>query len=202
MAKMVIVEEESCIHTQHNNKPILISNLYRLPNPATGITLAEHTEHFLTLLDTHLAFLNSSNKDSFVLTDANINLAALNLNQLSIDYFNTILSNGFLPLNTKSTRIQGNSHSLIDHILSNSHTPESINTGTIIQYTRMNVTGVNSTITSSLYSRSHNSVPVDRKKLNKTVKNIFFCFLSKNTYIYIYFTSYTYISSSGWHFHL
>jgi hypothetical protein len=38
------------------------------------------------------------------------------------------------------------------------------------------------------YSRSHNSVPVDRKKLNKTLKNNFFCFLSKNTYIYIYFT--------------
>jgi hypothetical protein len=39
-----------------------------------------------------------------------------------------------------------------------------------------------------VYSRSHNSVPVDRKKLNKTVKNNFFCFLSKYTYIYIYFT--------------
>jgi hypothetical protein len=38
------------------------------------------------------------------------------------------------------------------------------------------------------YSRSLNSVPVDRKKLNKTLKNNFFCFLSKNTYIYIYFT--------------
>jgi hypothetical protein len=34
------------------------------------------------------------------------------------------------------------------------------------------------------YSRSNNSVPVNRKKLNKTLKNNFFCFLSKNTYIY------------------
>jgi hypothetical protein len=35
------------------------------------------------------------------------------------------------------------------------------------------------------YSQSHNSVPVDRKKLNKTVKNNFFVFFKKHMFTYI-----------------
>ncbi len=121
-----------CIEIQHNNKPIIISNLYRSPNSPSGTSVSDHTDNFINMLDTHLTFLNSSNKNSFILTDANINLATLNLNPLCSNYFNTILSNGFIPLNTKSTRIQGDSHSLIDHIITNSNSPENIRTGTII----------------------------------------------------------------------
>jgi hypothetical protein len=94
--------------------------------------MTEHLDQFLISIDTRLTFLNSTKKKSFVLTDANINLAVLNQNQLSHNYFNTVLSNGFLPLNTKATRIQGNTHSLIDHILSNSDTLENSNIGTIV----------------------------------------------------------------------
>jgi hypothetical protein len=123
--------ENICLEIIYNN-PIIISNIYRSPNPNIGTSITEHLDQFLISLDTHLTFLNSTKKKSFVLTDANINLAVLNQNQLSHNYFNTVLSNGFLPLNTKATRIQGNTHSLIDHILSNSDTLENINIGTII----------------------------------------------------------------------
>jgi hypothetical protein len=49
-----------------------------------------------------------------------------------VNYFNNIISNGFIPFNSKSTRIHGNSHSLIDHILTNIDITDNITAGTII----------------------------------------------------------------------
>ena len=63
---------------------------------------------------------------SYVFLDANIDLSKINNSQLSNEYADTILSNGFLQTITKSTRIQGQCYSLIDHILTNdiSETPK------------------------------------------------------------------------------
>jgi hypothetical protein len=94
--------------------------------------IANHIEQFLSSFDAHLNFLNLARKKAFILTDANINLANLGNNMNSTNYFNNIISNGFLPLNSKSTRIQGNSHSLIDHIITNADSISNITVGTII----------------------------------------------------------------------
>jgi hypothetical protein len=77
-----------------------------------------------------LADLNATNKVSYVFLDANINL--LNLHQPVVsNYMNTILEHGFLQTVTKATRMQNDSKSLIDHILSNSRNLH-FNTGTLI----------------------------------------------------------------------
>jgi hypothetical protein len=54
---------------------------------------------------------------SVVFLDSNINLHGIQNDPLATNYLNTIISSGYLQVITKSTRIQGNSHSLIDHIL-------------------------------------------------------------------------------------
>jgi hypothetical protein len=75
--------------------------------------------------------LQALNGDSYVFLDANIDLLKLNVNNLSNDYMDVNLSNGFVQLICRATRIQGQHFSLIDHILANSnHT--SYTTGTLI----------------------------------------------------------------------
>jgi hypothetical protein len=89
-------------------------------------------EQFLLQLDSHLSSLANLNKPSFILTDSNINLASLNHIQNSNDYLNNIISNGFIPINSKSSRVQGNTHSFIDHILTNITNSSNLTVGTII----------------------------------------------------------------------
>jgi exonuclease III len=124
------VFENLTLEILYKNKPIILSNIYRSPNPISGTTNASHMEQFLNHLETHLISLNNLNKTAFILTDANINLFNLNSDQNCFNYFNSIISNGFLPLNTKSTRIQGETHSQIDHILTNADSISNITTGT------------------------------------------------------------------------
>ena len=69
-------------------------------------------------LDNLLEKLSATGLTSFVTLDNNINL--LNDNLTSIDLIDTVMSNGFLQLITKATRIQSTSTSLIDHIFTNS----------------------------------------------------------------------------------
>ena len=53
-------------------------------------------------------------------------------NQNVTNYLEPILSNGFLPINSKATRIQGASFSLIDHVITNINPEYLGTTGTII----------------------------------------------------------------------
>ena len=69
-------------------------------------------------MDNLLETISVTGLTSFVTLDDNINL--LNDSSISIELIDTLMSNGFLQLITKATRIQGNSISLIDHILTNS----------------------------------------------------------------------------------
>ncbi len=63
--------------------------------------------------------------------DANINLLLKNSAPGS-KYIEPIMTNGFIPIITKATRIYGESFSLIDHVLTNSK-PDCLGTaGTII----------------------------------------------------------------------
>jgi hypothetical protein len=40
-------------------------------------------------------------------------------NQTSAAYYNTVINNGFVPINTKVTRMHNGAASLIDHMLAN-----------------------------------------------------------------------------------
>ena len=56
---------------------------------------------------------------AFVFLDSNINLHLIHTDPTALSYLNSIISNGFIQVITRSTRVQGLSHSLIDHILIN-----------------------------------------------------------------------------------
>jgi len=111
--------ENLTIEIYYPNKNILISNVYHSPNPPSGYTAQAHSNKFLEILDAHLCELSDCNKDAYVFLDSNIDLLKLNTLNLANDYMDVNLSNGFLQLITRATRIQGRHFSLIDHILSN-----------------------------------------------------------------------------------
>ncbi len=110
---------------------MIISNVYHSPNPPATISLKEHSDNFLEILDSHLCNISSLNKDAYIFLDSNIDLLKLNVDNLCNDYMDVNLSNGFIQLICRATRIQGAHFSLIDHILTNSNKP-SYNTGTIL----------------------------------------------------------------------
>ena len=90
-------------------KKLILSNIYRSPTPTINATQAEHTDSFINHLNVHLSNLANLNTDSYVFMDSNINLLKINHSQSSALYLETIFA--------KATRIQGNTFSLIDHIL-------------------------------------------------------------------------------------
>jgi hypothetical protein len=77
----------------------------------------DHVNEFIGILDNHLSNLSLCNVNSFVFLDSNVNLLKINHNTYSQLYLETIYSNGFLQIIGKATRIDGNTYSLIDHIL-------------------------------------------------------------------------------------
>jgi hypothetical protein len=66
-----------------------------------------------------LSELKATNKQSYVFLDSNVNLLQLQ-QQDSANYLNSIFEKGYLQIVTKASRIQNNSKTLIDHILTNS----------------------------------------------------------------------------------
>jgi hypothetical protein len=103
------------------NKSYIVSNIYRSPNPPSDFTIGEHLESFVETLDCHLARLSDCNCHSYVFLDANINLLHLHDAPICTAYLDTCITNGFLQLISKATRIQNNRNSLIDHMLTNSN---------------------------------------------------------------------------------
>ena len=113
--------ENLTIELSFPNKPIFISNIYHSPNPPTNTSLMDHSNNFLEKLDNHLSNLSALNKDVYVFLDANIDLLKLNMVNLCNDYMDVNLSNGFIQLICRATRIQGPHFSLIDHTRINKH---------------------------------------------------------------------------------
>ncbi len=120
-----IDKEFECLAVELNiaGKKTLLCNLYRSPSSILN--------NFIPRLDDYLQSLFNYNHNSFVFTDANINLLKLNNNTLISDYLDTVHSNGFLQTLTKATRISGDSYSLIDHILCSNYLNTFI-TGTVV----------------------------------------------------------------------
>jgi hypothetical protein len=123
--------ESLTVELQYPNKKIIISSIYRSPNPPHLCPILEHTTRFIQLLNSHLHDLYNRNKMTVIFLDSNINLHLIQNDPLACNYLNSILSNGFLQVITKSTRIQGNSYSLIDHVLINKNLHERCH-GTIV----------------------------------------------------------------------
>jgi hypothetical protein len=111
-------------------KKIILSNVYRSPSPSPNQTASSQMDLFINRFDSHLHNLFQLNPTSFVFLDSNINLLKLANNQTSLDYLETIHSNGYLQIISKATRIVGDSFSLIDHNLCKNYDP-TLFTGTL-----------------------------------------------------------------------
>ncbi len=87
----------------------------------------EFTEHLESLMQE----TSSNRSTSVICLDSNINAHTANSHPQHLDYFQAILTNGFMQCISKSTRIQGSTFSLIDHILTNTKAPQ-VTSGTLI----------------------------------------------------------------------
>jgi hypothetical protein len=113
-----------------SSQSILLTCVYRSNGPISNVPVSQQMESFLDKFSNLLVDLKATNKLSFVFTDSNINL--LNLNSAeSSNYFNSILANGYLQCIAKASRIQNDSYSLIDNVLTN-HINDSIYAGTLV----------------------------------------------------------------------
>jgi hypothetical protein len=95
------------------------------------MTPSEHSDYFLDTLDSHLARLSELNRPSYIFTDSNINLLQLGNSPICADYLDTLITNGFIQIINKATRIQNGHSSLIDHIITNTNLIK-YNAGTLI----------------------------------------------------------------------
>jgi hypothetical protein len=110
--------------------PFLLTCAYRSNGPLVNVTVNQQMERFLNLFEDLLHNLSHSRLESYVFIDSNIDLLNLHKDDSS-NYINAILSHGFLQCTMKSTRMQQNSKTLIDQILSFSKNTN-IYSGTII----------------------------------------------------------------------
>ncbi len=113
--------ENLVLEVQYPNKNFLFSNVYRSPNPPPGLSVSEHLESFLDTLDSHLLQLSDTNTPSYIFTDSKLNLLKLSTNTTCTDYIDTLITNGFIQIISKATRIQNDRASLIDHIITNTN---------------------------------------------------------------------------------
>jgi hypothetical protein len=111
--------ENIVLEVFYPNKSLLISNIYRSPNPPPNTTVSQHFDIFFETLDNHLSKLSDQNKNVYVFTDSNINL--LGASDQCTEYIDTLILNGFVQIISKATRIQNNKAALIDHIFTNTN---------------------------------------------------------------------------------
>ncbi len=111
--------ENIVIDITYPNQHLTLSCIYRSPTPNQGTTTTNHIDEFMVQLDNHLSRNNDLKTNAYVFLDANINLHSINSNNNSREYLNTVVSNGFLPTITKATRVQNDSATFIDQILTN-----------------------------------------------------------------------------------
>jgi exonuclease III len=102
-----------------NNKTVLLSCIYRSNGPIANVTASLQLERFMEKFSQLLSELKATNKQSYVFLDSNVNLLQLQ-QQDAANYLNSIFEKGYLQIVTKASRIQNNSRTLIDHILTNS----------------------------------------------------------------------------------
>jgi hypothetical protein len=123
--------EYIAIETVISKKKYYLYNIYRAPNSVGNESQCDLIENYNQHLDNLLPMLTKNNYISIVFSDCNINLLKINSSQLTAEYLDTCHANGFIQTNFKASRIQQNSYSLIDHIMTN-YIDHDIVTGSII----------------------------------------------------------------------
>ena len=93
------------------NRKLIVGNIYRPPR-----NLIENYSTFCDELNDVLSAFNRCRHEVIICGDFNLDLLKLNENQHVHDYFETILSNGFLPKITLPTRFSEQNSTLIDNI--------------------------------------------------------------------------------------
>ena len=92
-------------------KKLRIGNIYRLPRETST-----DSENFLSEFSDVLQHYSNSCSDMVLCGDFNINLLKINEKPKVNEFFETMLSNGFVPKITLPTRFSDNSATLIDNI--------------------------------------------------------------------------------------
>ena len=117
----------------HNNamKQCTVTNIYRSPTIAAGWPANEQVDSFHEKFKDILNKLSNHKSDAYVFLDSNINLFNVESNIHANSYLSNITTSGFILTNFRATRIQSDTASLIDHILTNSK-DTNIVSGTIV----------------------------------------------------------------------
>ena len=111
-------------------KSVILTSIYRSNGTLANVTASQQMERFQEKFSDLLTGLQALNQTSFVFLDSNINL--LNIQQPEVaHYLNSIFEKGYLQIITKATRIQNESKTLIDQILTNSRGLD-ISSGTLL----------------------------------------------------------------------
>ena len=95
-----------------DDKKIIVGNIYRPPRDDI-----ENYRIFTNDINRILNHLQRTKCEVIITGDFNIDLLKINERNIYNDYFDVILSNGFVPKITFPTRVTANSQTLIDNIL-------------------------------------------------------------------------------------
>ena len=93
------------------SKPIIIGNIYRLPRQTSA-----EIEQFINNFSETLSILTNRNNEVVLCGDFNLNLLRIKDDSGISNFFDTLMSNSFVPKITVPTRFSTNSATLIDNI--------------------------------------------------------------------------------------
>ena len=103
------------------SKNIICGCVYRHPKDDS-----ESYNSYLNYLDSCLSKLSQENKEIYICGDFNSDCLKIDVNPNYKLFYDLISNFGFFPFITLPTRIQGNSATVIDNILSNTYYPDTI----------------------------------------------------------------------------
>ena len=103
------------INQNYSRKNIIIGNIYKPPKESNNANI----QTFLDELDSVISRLNLSQSNLILAGDFNINLLQIKERNLFNNYFEMLLTHGFVPQITLPTRFGENSCTLIDNIFTN-----------------------------------------------------------------------------------
>ena len=106
--------------TNEKSKNVILGVIYRPPNNKIN-EFDSHIKNILTIVD-------KQNKPCYIIGDFNIDLKYEHC-KFSTEFFNNMISSGFIPLVTKPTRITRSTATLIDNIFTNMNFEDENNSG-------------------------------------------------------------------------
>lgn len=114
-----LIFETIAIKIKIHNKTMIIGCFYRSCSQLSDISQNEQFDIFLKKFDNWIIKINNLNFPAYICFDSNLDLMKLS-NERSMSFYSLFLTNGFVNLFTKPTRLNNNSETLIDNIITNS----------------------------------------------------------------------------------